>query len=98
MALLLTISAAKQVALIQHICKPLLNLKTLSGVWQYRHVALAHIVLMVTNTRQRTPQRLQVGVVAFVWLAGANSKNCAQLFRRFAAATPIKTPPLIYLA
>jgi hypothetical protein len=33
---------------------------------------------MVTNTRQQTPQRLQVGVVAFVWLAGANStKLCA---------------------
>jgi invasion protein IalB len=33
---------------------------------------------MVTNTRQQTPQRLQVGVVVFVWLAGANStKLCA---------------------
>jgi hypothetical protein len=33
---------------------------------------------MVTNTRQQTPQRLQVGVVAFVWLAGANSTElCA---------------------
>jgi hypothetical protein len=49
---------------------------------------------MVTNTRQQTPQRLQVGVVAFVWLAGANSKKCAQLFRRFAAAMQTKTPPL----
>jgi hypothetical protein len=49
---------------------------------------------MVTNTRQQTPQRLQVGVVAFVWLAGANSKNCAQLFRRFAAAMQTNKPPL----
>jgi hypothetical protein len=78
MALLLTTYAAKQVALIQHTCKPLLNLKTLSAVWQYRHVALALIVPMVTNTRQQTPLKWLVGVVVFVWLAGANSTElCA---------------------
>jgi hypothetical protein len=44
---------------------------------------------MVTNTRQQTPPKWLVGVVAFVWLAGANNKNCAQLFRRFAAAMQI---------
>jgi hypothetical protein len=60
----------------------------LSGVWQYRRVALAHIAPMVTNTRQQTPQKWLVGVVAFAWLAAANSKICAQLFRRFAAAMP----------
>jgi hypothetical protein len=33
---------------------------------------------MVTNTRQQTPPKWLVGVVAFVWLAGANSqKLCA---------------------
>jgi hypothetical protein len=33
---------------------------------------------MVTNTRQQTPPKWLVGVVAFVWLAGANSTElCA---------------------
>ena len=41
-------------------------------------MALALIVPMVTNTRQQTPLKWLVGVVAFVWLAGANSTElCA---------------------
>jgi hypothetical protein len=89
MVLLLTIYAAKPVALIQHIYKQLRNQKTLKEVCTYKHVALAHIVLMVTNTPPPILYVLQAGVDVFAWLAAANSKICAQLFRRFAAAMPL---------
>jgi hypothetical protein len=95
MVLLLTTYAAKPVALIQHICRQLRNQKTLKEVCTYKHVALAHIVLMVTNTPPLILCVLQAGADVFVWLAAANSKICAQLFRRFAAAMPIKYRQLI---
>jgi hypothetical protein len=59
---------------------------------------------MVTNTRQQTPQKWLVGVVAFVWLAGANSqKLCAVVppIRRRNAnqnTTTIYVPLCVYCA
>jgi hypothetical protein len=50
---------------------------------------------MVTNTPPPILCVLQAGADAFVWLAGANSKICAQLFRRFAATMPNKYRQLI---
>jgi hypothetical protein len=44
---------------------------------------------MVTNTPPPILCVLQAGADVFVWLAGANSKICAQLFRRFTAVMPL---------
>jgi hypothetical protein len=58
---------------------------------------------MVTNTRQQTPPKWLVGVVAFVWLAGANSTElCAVVppIRRRNAnikTTTIYLPSRIYV-
>jgi len=95
MVLLLTTYVAKPVELIHHIYKQLRNQKTLKEVCSYMHVALAHIVLMVTNTPPPILCVLQAGADAFAWLVAVNSKICAQLFRRIATAMPIKYRQLI---
>jgi hypothetical protein len=53
---------------------------------------------MVTNTRQQTPQKWLVGVVAFVWLAGANSQKLCAVVPPIRRRNANQTPPLIYLA